>query len=58
MLAKAGLKEDREQNEWIIDLFINRQPDTAIVYTVLRSLSDIEKNGGDLTFLGARPRRE
>jgi hypothetical protein len=62
VLAKAGLKppraikEDHGQNEWIIDLFLNRKPDTAIVYTILRSLSDMVRNGGDLTSLERKVR--
>lgn len=60
VLAKAGLKpprglkEDHDQNDWIISFFLSRATDTTIVYTVLRSLSDIVKNGGDLTALERR----
>jgi hypothetical protein len=44
-----AVKDDGSQNDWIISLFLSREPDTRIEYTVLRNLRDIFRDGGDLT---------
>ena len=52
VLAKAGLKapmrDATEQNQWVVDLFINRSSTTVQTSQRLRTLPDIYKNGGDL----------
>lgn len=53
VLAKAGVKppmrDKAEQNEWMIDLFLNRDSQTHSTVRYLRSIADICRNGGDLT---------
>lgn len=53
VLAKAGVKppmrDKEEQNEWMIDLFLNRDSKTCSTVRYLRSVADICRNGGDLT---------
>ena len=52
VLAKAGLQaptRDRaEQNQWVIDQFVNRTENTTQISKRLRTLPEIYKNGGDL----------
>ena len=52
VLAKAGLQSptrDRaEQNQWILDRFVNRTENTTQISKRLRTLPEIYKNGGDL----------
>ncbi len=52
VLAKAGLKppmrDSSLHNAWIVDQFVNRTPQSKNSLTVLRSLPDIWRNGGDL----------
>lgn len=55
VLAKAGIKPPKEirdknqQNDWIVDTFINRTPETRQTLKVLRNLPEIHQHGGDLT---------
>jgi len=42
------MRDKGEQNDWIIDQFIHRTPDSKNTISVLRSLPDIYRNGGDL----------
>ncbi len=54
VLAKAGvkppkdLKTKEEQNRWLVDVFINRTNTTTHVMSLLRTLPEIYKHGGDL----------
>lgn len=54
LLAKAGIKPPKSvvgreaQNDWIIDQFFNRNPDTTYIYESLRTLRDLYDDGGDL----------
>lgn len=52
VLAKAGLKppmaDKSEQNEWIIDQFLNRDGDSYQRFESLRTLPDICRRGGDM----------
>jgi hypothetical protein len=52
VLAKAGLKppmfDKNEQNEWIIDQFLNRGGESFQRFKSLRTLPDICRRGGDL----------
>src|SRR5439155_7807272 len=52
VLAKAGIKapmtERVAQNNWFIDLFLNRTTNTTQTIKLLRTLPEIYRNGGDL----------
>ena len=52
VLAKAGLKppmtDKTAHNDWIVDMFINRNAETKQTVKTLRNLPEIWKQGGDL----------
>jgi len=52
VLAKAGIKapmkDPAAQNDWLINHFLTRTPDTKVHYPQLRSLQDLYRDGGDL----------
>lgn len=52
VLAKAGLKpptrDKAEQNQWIIEQFRSRTPESRYEFDVLRSMADMCRKGGDL----------
>ena len=53
VLAKGGVKPPEgtkaEQNDWMIEAFLNRDFKTKSPVKLLRSLTSISRNGGDLT---------
>jgi hypothetical protein len=53
VLAKAGLKPPMKDmalhNDWIVETFVSRSADSKQTITLLRTLPEIWKNGGDLT---------
>jgi len=53
VLAKSGIKppmkEKREQNRWLVDLFLGRNSETKVCYRELRTLKELRLQGGDLT---------
>lgn len=55
VLAKAGIKppmkDKTAQNDWLVGLFVNRDADTRVTYSQLRSLQDLYRDGGDLVSL-------
>ena len=52
VLARAGIKppmkDTNEQNDWLINEFLKRTPETRLPYSQLRSLQDLHRDSGDL----------